>query len=318
MTSAWKKLVKLHLHLIQLLSIHSFIHGFPITILFSTESTNLAAVAMWQSQVVGCKNEWMNGLSEIGEVKMAKIIINALSNGCVRESEKRKSEKSEKLFPILIFGSSLVSMFPFADRSIKMGGKMFVWITHSLIHLLISFICSFVRLLDALWQHRNLHNVISYDIVFVCVCQELNYESILQNKSNLITFLEFLYTLHTHTYIIYILIHFVLLFCIHFTEADYTLDDSFWNDESPVGKYNTHSLPHLFTFSTLTILIKEFNSAVSTKCSVLTCVYVWIGWWVRKYAESCFLFNTLRFKTKWKWDCKHIAEMFAKTQCVFC
>lgn len=76
--------------------------------------------------------------------------------------------------------------------------------------------------------------------------QELNSESILHNKSNLITFLKFLYT---HTYKIYEY-HFISFyycsFCFHFTEADYTLDDSFWNDESPVGKFNIHSLTPLF------------------------------------------------------------------------
>lgn len=38
------------------------------------------------------------GLNKIGEVKMAKIIINALSNGCVRENEA-KVKRMKNFFP---------------------------------------------------------------------------------------------------------------------------------------------------------------------------------------------------------------------------
>lgn len=43
----------------------------------------------------------------------------------------------------------------------------------------------------------------------------------------------------------------VLINALHilkFTEADYTLDDSFWNEESPVGMKNLHILAKLALF----------------------------------------------------------------------
>lgn len=61
---------------------------------------------------------------------------------------------------------------------------------------------------------------------------------------------------------------FFVFFVCSFLEADYTLDDSFWNDESPVGEYEL-----TFCAKVLKIFKQNFNSTDSNSGSIRLYVF---------------------------------------------